>query len=70
MCRVCGGQNDTCTKHVGVFHTDLPSADQPGAEGRKGASHSKFIFVIYNRKKVYVHFLFGQNNSNNFTWFS
>ncbi|XP_042221978.1 ADAMTS-like protein 5 [Homarus americanus] len=29
MCRVCGGKNDTCTHHLGVFHTDLPAADQP-----------------------------------------
>ncbi|KAK4298073.1 hypothetical protein Pmani_029560 [Petrolisthes manimaculis] len=29
MCRICGGNNDTCTHHVGIFHTDLPAADQP-----------------------------------------
>ncbi|XP_076058529.1 A disintegrin and metalloproteinase with thrombospondin motifs 18-like, partial [Oratosquilla oratoria] len=29
MCRVCGGHNETCTRHSGVFHTDRPAADQP-----------------------------------------
>ncbi|KAK7071908.1 ADAMTS-like protein 5 [Halocaridina rubra] len=31
MCRVCGGHNETCTRHIGVFHTDLPAADQPSS---------------------------------------
>ncbi|ROT79811.1 putative ADAMTS-like protein 5-like [Penaeus vannamei] len=36
MCRICGGHNETCTRHVGVFHTDLPAADQPSSLTRAG----------------------------------
>ncbi|CAL4063290.1 unnamed protein product, partial [Meganyctiphanes norvegica] len=39
MCRVCGGSNDTCTRHVGIFHSDLPSNDQPD-DNQRNRQHS------------------------------
>ncbi|XP_071524370.1 ADAMTS-like protein 5 isoform X1 [Panulirus ornatus] len=41
MCRVCGGRNDTCTHHVGVYHTDLPAADQPTPAAQTRAARTR-----------------------------
>ncbi|KAB7508106.1 ADAMTS-like protein 5, partial [Armadillidium nasatum] len=53
MCRVCGGKNETCTRHSGIFRSERPSSDQP-SPGLLTSKTPKQKNKYFSEKKILV----------------